>query len=128
MTPTTVTPRRIRLSRKKGFRLADASDNPNGVVNVARPGKWGNPYRVVPIPTTEEGFTRLVNSDRFVVCDRAVAVHLFEEDLEAGELPYTVEDVQRELAGKDLACWCAEGEPCHADVQIAVANRGAVTA
>lgn len=34
----------------------------------------------------------------------------------------TVEDVRRELAGKDLACWCKPGHPCHADVLLEVAN------
>ena len=27
-----------------------------------------------------------------------------------------------ELKGKNLACWCKPGEPCHADVLIALAN------
>ena len=27
------------------------------------------------------------------------------------------------LRGKNLACWCALGDPCHADVQIELANR-----
>jgi hypothetical protein len=27
------------------------------------------------------------------------------------------------LRGKNLACWCALDEPCHADVLLAVANR-----
>ena len=39
----------------------------------------------------------------------------------------TVEDVKRELRGKNLACWCplpASGEPdhCHAAVLLQVAN------
>lgn len=40
----------------------------------------------------------------------------------------TVDDVRRELTGRNLACWCplvdAEGNrvPCHADVLLAVAN------
>lgn len=29
-----------------------------------------------------------------------------------------------ELAGHDLACWCPEGQPCHADVLLELANRG----
>lgn len=37
-------------------------------------------------------------------------------------LPYTVDDVRRELAGHDLVCWCPEWQPCHADVLIEVAN------
>ncbi len=34
----------------------------------------------------------------------AEAVRRFEEDLLAGRLPVTVEDVKRELGGRDLAC------------------------
>jgi hypothetical protein len=34
----------------------------------------------------------------------------------------TIDDVRRELTGKDLACWCPLGEPCHVDVLLAVAN------
>jgi hypothetical protein len=37
-------------------------------------------------------------------------------------LKVTVADVRRELAGKSLACWCPPGEPCHADVLLAVAS------
>ncbi|XWO59890.1 DUF4326 domain-containing protein (plasmid) [Pseudomonas luteola] len=33
-------PARIQLRRTKGWRL------PEGAVRVARPGKWGNPFRV----------------------------------------------------------------------------------
>ncbi|MDX0178660.1 DUF4326 domain-containing protein [Sinorhizobium meliloti] len=28
-----------------------------------------------------------------------------------------------ELRGKNLACWCRPGAPCHADVLLQVANR-----
>jgi hypothetical protein len=34
----------------------------------------------------------------------------------------TVDDIVRELAGRDLACWCPLGEPCHADVLLRIAN------
>lgn len=27
-----------------------------------------------------------------------------------------------ELSGRDLACWCPLGQPCHADVLIEAAN------
>lgn len=32
-----------------------------------------------------------------------------------------VDDIRRELAGRDLACWCPPG-PCHADVLLELAN------
>lgn len=34
----------------------------------------------------------------------------------------TVDQVRAELAGKDLACWCHPGDPCHADVLLEIAN------
>lgn len=37
-------------------------------------------------------------------------------------LKVTVDDVRRELAGRDLACWCELGSPCHADVLLEVAR------
>ena len=35
-------PVRVRLSRKKGWKL------PPDTVSVARPGRWGNPFSVAP--------------------------------------------------------------------------------
>jgi hypothetical protein len=29
---------------------------------------------------------------------------------------------RRQLAGRDLMCWCPPGEPCHADVLLEIAN------
>lgn len=37
-------------------------------------------------------------------------------------LDFTVDDVRRELAGKDLACWCPPYRPCHGDVLLKYAN------
>jgi hypothetical protein len=34
--------------------------------------------------------------------------------------PELVEQARRELAGKDLACWCPGDQECHADVLLAV--------
>ena len=31
-------------------------------------------------------------------------------------------EIRCELAGKDLACWCKPGDPCHADVLLEIAN------
>ena len=38
-----------------------------------------------------------------------------------GPIP-RLDAIQRELCGRDLACWCPIGQPCHADVLIALAN------
>lgn len=89
------TPTRIRLSRRKGWR------KPPGAVVVARPSRWGNPYPVV------DG-------------DRAAAVREYWAHL--ATRPDLVAAARRDLAGRDLACWCPPNEPCHADVLLAVAN------
>lgn len=34
------------------------------------------------------------------------------------------DDIRRELGGKNLACWCPDGQPCHADVLLRIAAGG----
>ncbi len=104
-------PQRIQLRRTKGWR------KPAGAVVVARPSRWGNPYRVVSSAEALDG-----PAGGYVVGDRATAVDRFAAALAAGELGYTVDDVRRELAGRDLACWCPLGGPCHGDVLLAAAS------
>jgi hypothetical protein len=91
-------PKRLQRSRRKGAKL------PADAVIVTRPTKWGNPH---PLDL-----------------GRAEAVRRYREDLFAGRLAITVEDVRRELRGRDLACYCPLDGPCHADVLLEVANAG----
>jgi hypothetical protein len=49
-------------------------------------------------------------------------VRRYRDDLLAGRLTVTVDDVKRELRGKDLACYCPLDAVCHADVLLAIAN------
>jgi hypothetical protein len=53
---------------------------------------------------------------------RELVVQAYEADLRDGKLPVTIDDVIRELRGKDLLCWCPIGQPCHADVLLRIAN------
>lgn len=98
------TPVRVVRSRVKGSKLT----SPNGlpVVCVTRGTKWGNPR---PLSAGAGEMERLA------------AVGFFSLALKAGRLPFTVDDVKRELRGKNLACWCKES-PCHADVLLEIAN------
>jgi hypothetical protein len=91
-------PVRVRLERKKGWR------KPAGAVVVARPSRWGNPFRI--------------GTDG----DRAQCVARFRVALVSGRLAFDTDDVRRELAGRDLACWCPSDGPCHADVLLEAAN------
>ena len=91
-------PKRVQLSRRKGYR------KPEGAISVARPSRWGNPYRVGPLMSRQE------------------AVDLYRRDLLTGRLPYGIGRVKAYLRGHDLGCYCPIGEPCHADVLLELAN------
>jgi hypothetical protein len=101
-----VTPTRLQLSRKKGFDLQAHSIATNGLpaVVVARPTKWGNPFRVVG----SNGYA-----------DRAWAVAAHREYMcGSSDLKPDV----NELRGKNLACWCDFEGPCHANTLLELAN------
>ena len=40
----------------------------------------------------------------------------------------SLEDIRVQLAGKDLVCRCHDGQPCHADVLLELANTAALHA
>lgn len=96
-------PKRIQLSRKKGWRM------PPNTVSVARPGKWGNPYVIQFDPHPD-----------YSPQNAPDAVKMFRNLLQNSAL--MLRDIE-ELRGKNLACWCKAGQPCHADVLIEFANR-----
>ena len=66
---------------------------PENTVYVGRPTKWGNYSE------------SLYKYDGFI-----------RQMIEIGGLDIS------EIIGKDLACWCAIDEPCHADVLLEIAN------
>lgn len=90
-------PARLQLSRRKGAKL------PANAMSVARPSKWGNPFKVGEVAE-----------------DAAEAVAMFRDWMTA---PYQQNQPDpAELRGKSLACWCKLGDPCHADVLLELAN------
>lgn len=70
---------------------------PEGAVYVGRPTKWGNPFSTADFTASD-----------------AVACFADEIAPRLDLLP---------LRGKDLACWCALDQPCHADVLLELANK-----
>jgi hypothetical protein len=121
MSALTMTPRRIQLSRERGWRM------PAGAVSVARPTRWGNPYRVKP--TRGRGgsvdwmvATRESPDGIYTFCCEEdairLAVALYRSDLLTGRLALDLAP----LRGHDLACWCPLSWPCHADVLLELAN------
>lgn len=106
-------PMRIQRKRTRGWRI------PENTVCVTRPGKWGNLFEVgskVPDYCFERlsGLQKALFPNRTVV-DAKGAVILFEKFQLPSMNP-------RLLKGKNLACWCKEGEPCHGDVLLEKAN------
>src|ERR1700756_2143821 len=91
--------KRIQRRRSRGWR------QPANALYVGRPTKWGNPYKVGPDHHTANE-----------------AVSLYRRDLVAGWLRVTIDDVRRELQGRDLVCWCKLDGPCHADVLMEIAH------
>lgn len=105
-------PKRIQLSRRKGWRM------PENTVSVARPGPWGNPFVVGK--HGEAAYCVDLYKALLVGLLRVVA----DPDVEALERTrrFVAENAD-ELRGKNLACWCKPGAPCHADVLLEIANR-----
>jgi hypothetical protein len=133
-----MTPVRLQLSRRRGFVLQRESARINGLeaVNVARPGRWGNPYVI--------GVGLMVGA---MTLERSLV--LFRETMRGGWSPSNVEDMpdetasavyrahcafikriggqvheraRSELRGRNLACWCELGDACHGDILLEMAN------
>jgi hypothetical protein len=124
--PDEQVPRRIQLRRTAGWR------KPARAVVVARPSKWGNPFRVEQTGDPEylplgawyvddglgvEFFATRREAARY-------AVEVFESDLLYGDSAPLLASLRAELGGRDLCCWCKPGEPCHADVLLRLAALG----
>lgn len=101
---------------------------PPNTVSVTRPGKWRNPFRIggyFMIGDPGGGPFRMSWCESFApdpkftkIEDAAMAVDFFKRLLATG-----YHKDFSELRGKDLACWCKPGAPCHADVLLDLANR-----
>lgn len=112
-------PYRVQLRRTKGWR------KPEGVVVVSRPSKWGNPFTIAGC--IDAGFAADATAARHVCADafRSCLLYGFESPWwaeSAKERFYWIVDHLDELRGRNLACWCPLGDPCHADVLIELAN------
>jgi hypothetical protein len=134
-------PVRLQLSRKRGFNLQALSLATNGLpaVNVARPHRWGNAWKIgstvfdmstfsfrkcITVKDAVQAFRQSVDWDPDAVW--------WHRRTESGELitawggygpgHRNRKTIRDELRAKNLACWCASGAPCHADVLLVIAN------
>lgn len=107
-------PERVQLSRQKGWRM------PANTVKVDRSHKlFGNPYVHDDPAIAVRAYRDLLAGD----FSQVEGLHLAP-----GQRGFGKERVTRILAevktlrGKNLACWCKPGAPCHADVLLEIAN------
>lgn len=104
---------RIQLRRAKGWRM------PPDTVKVGRPGLFGNPFVVAPLQrpgsTAAGSYVAVPTVEDAVECYR---IWLTE-----GPGQPVLALARTELRGKNLACWCRVGTPCHADVLLELANK-----
>jgi len=118
-------PIRIQRKRTKGWEM------PDNTVYVGRPGEFGNPFIVgswMKIGAGQGkdimGWLRAIeakytNNTYTLVIDNKMAVEMFAEYMKR----YPIHKNRLlKLRGKNLACWCKIGDPCHADVLLELAN------
>lgn len=86
-------------------RVVHVRDHVPGAVFIGRPGPFGNPF-IIGRHGTRAEVIKLYRQMITRYTDTATSLR---------------EKVRRELAGKDLACFCAP-LPCHGDVLLEIAN------
>ena len=128
-------PVRLQLSRRKDFDLQAWSRETNGLeaVKVNRSTEFGNPFPISKAKETRAGTT----IDVWAVgtwsgpgmwfirtADEAtdVSVKAFSAWIKHNCRASLRARAMRDLRGKNLACWCAADQPCHADVLLEIAN------
>lgn len=110
-------PQRIQLSRRKGWRM------PQNTVKVDRTTGYGNPFKIGEIPAP--AFYAYVDQPGRPIANAAEAVRFFQRLLVHNiKINDPTVDALVQLRGKNLACWCPVGSPCHADVLLKFANAG----
>jgi len=116
-------PKRIQRKRTKGWRM------PENAVSITRPGKFGNPFTVEGcrnaghVGTDEELRLRCISAFRVWIESKFWRVNW--DGPESERRRQAILDAMPSIRGKDLACFCEEGKPCHGDVLIEIANREA---
>lgn len=104
-------PIRIQRKRTKGWK------KPSNTVCVDRSSRWGNPFKVGNDGDARQCvrlFHDLINPYRHLG-PTATMEHFLLSVMNMAA-------IQRDLRGKNLACYCALDAPCHADVLLFIAN------
>jgi hypothetical protein len=99
--PKRAQPRRVVRRRAKNWKM------PANTVYVGRPSVWGNPFVVG---------SEMIGGEKLTAAKSIELYRQYAQDA------FNPRDVRACLRGKNLACWCALDQPCHADVLLEMAN------
>lgn len=108
-------PRRVRVAGDLAHGRV-----PAGAVYVGRPAyglagsKFANPFK-------GEGRTRAELAAAYAAWLGSEGPDAVVSGRRTYSRPYVLAHLA-ELAGRNLACWCPPGQPCHADILIEIAN------
>lgn len=102
-----MTPKRIQ---KKNFFDYSWKSNPDAIY-VGRPSKWGNPYKIGEVGLVRAG-QPATREEVLYAYEKWVQMKIHEEDSHFLD----------PLKGKDLVCFCALDQACHADILLKLAN------
>jgi hypothetical protein len=145
-------PVRLQLSRHKGFNLQEHSRAINGLeaVNVARPGKWGNPFdfrrseycwAALSFECRGDAKGRREASIKAFCdwidppCNKLMIEYELQAGMECGRKKISLgplihagqapskDEIVGALRGKNLACFCDLNSLCHADILLRMANK-----
>ncbi len=114
------TPVRIQRKRSKGFRLQDASPNGLPVAYVGRPTILGNPFQmhdfiVIRPSNGEKEFGLYIDRKDAIEFYKKWFLSMWQSEQNEARPLQTFRNAVRNLAGKNLACWCPLNRECHAD-------------
>lgn len=120
-----MTPVRLQRRRTPGANLQAESLGRNGLPAfvVTRPGIFGNPF-VHPEPEKAvEAYRRLIRPGEAASFEMGPGGLQFAKDAHPDTLHWSYRDWLHEhglpkLRGHNVACWCAVGAACHADILL----------
>ena len=114
-----MTPHRIQLRRTKGWRM------PPNTARVCRPTLWGNPFTHPDPAQAVAAFRHHIQGNSQVHRIEPGGLQLTARGnprcLHWSWPDWAKENLPR-LRGRNLACFCPLGQPCHADVLLELAN------
>jgi len=119
--------KRIQRKRTKGWRM------PENTIYVGRPTIYGNPFKVgTKFWTNRDFLVEIVNLEQSLYWykqwmnqepSKVYPVAWNKRNDDGDFVLITRPDLKKLHGYTALACWCKEGEPCHADVLIELLNK-----